>query len=49
VLAYPLDTVPRTYENEELPEKMHFVWCNLYETKNEKTQCIWPTKAYPPK
>jgi hypothetical protein len=39
----------RAYENEELPEKKHIVWCtsffNLFETKNDKIVPIGPTKA----
>jgi hypothetical protein len=31
-------TINQPTKNEELSEKMHnFVWCNLYETKNDKT------------
>jgi hypothetical protein len=27
---YLLGTVSRTYENEEIPEKKHFVWCTSF-------------------
>ena len=40
VTDYPLGTVLRVYENKELPEKKHFIWCAsfLIYTKQKMTK-----------